>query len=533
MTVSTRVRRTRLEGSERVLHQRTSPSGRLHPSRKLEVSVHLRHRSRKPLQGLEESFFGSRPAHLTREEFRSQYGAHESDLARVEAFASEHDLDVLSVSAARRTMVLAGTARAMSRAFDVELFAHESKDGRHHAHEGPVSLPSGLESVVHGVFGLDTRPMTRPHLGHPTKAAGRGRPQRFTPPEVAALYDFPPGLDGRGQTVALLQLGGGFRRKDLDAYFHRLKLRPSSISVVCVGRARNRPTGRPKSADAEVLLDIEVAASVAPGARLVVYFASNDDRGFIDGVKHAIHDREHRPSVVSISWGAPEAEWSKRALRVIDEAFREAGHLGITVCASSGDLGSSDGLAKGLAVEFPASSPHALACGGTRLIARNRRIRSEAVWYGVVAKKRWGSGGGVSDVFPLPKFQRGIGVPGRPGGGRGAGVPDVAANADPATGYHVRVDGKWMVLAGTSAAAPLWAGLVARLNQGLSTPLGFIHPTLYRLRNTPALRCVTRGTNGAYSARDGWCACTGLGSPSGEDLLRELRRLDRGSPQPR
>jgi kumamolisin len=445
----------------------------------------------------------------------------------VESFASDHDLDVLSVSAARRTMVLAGTARAMSRAFGVELVAYESHDGFHHAHAGPVSVPSGLESSIQGVFGLDSRPLARPHVRHFAATMGRRRPQRFNPPEVATLYDFPPHLDGRDQTVALLQLGGGFHPEDLHAYFRRLKMKPPAIEVVGVGRARNRPTGRPKSADAEVCLDIEVAASVAPGARLVVYFASNDDRGFIDGVKHAIHDTRYRPSVLSISWGAPESQWTTRAIRVLDGAFREAGHLGVTVCASSGDLGSSDGLARGLAVEFPASSPHALACGGTRLVARNGRIRNEEVWHEVVKRKRWGSGGGVSDVFPLPKFQWGIGVPERPGGGRGAGVPDVAANADPATGYHVRVDGKWTVLAGTSAAAPLWAGLVARLNQGLSMPVGFLQPTLYRLRNTPALRAVTRGSNGAYSARAGWSACTGLGSPSGELLLSELRKLDR------
>ncbi|HEY7697165.1 MAG TPA: protease pro-enzyme activation domain-containing protein, partial [Vicinamibacteria bacterium] len=375
------VRRARLEGSESLSHPNASPIGPLHPAHKIEISVHLRPRSRRPLPGLEGSVFGSRAGYLSRQELAGSHGARAGDVFRVESFASDHDLDVLSVSAARRTMVLAGTARAMSRAFGVELVAYESHDGFHHAHAGPVSVPSGLESSIQGVFGLDSRPLARPHVRHFAATMGRRRPQRFNPPEVATLYDFPPHLDGRDQTVALLQLGGGFHPEDLHAYFRRLKMKPPAIEVVGVGRARNRPTGRPKSADAEVCLDIEVAASVAPGARLVVYFASNDDRGFIDGVKHAIHDTRYRPSVLSISWGAPESQWTTRAIRVLDGAFREAGHLGVTVCASSGDLGSSDGLARGLAVEFPASSPHALACGGTRLVARNGRIRNEEVWH--------------------------------------------------------------------------------------------------------------------------------------------------------
>ena len=178
----------------------------------------MRNRSRKPLPVLEESFFGARPSPLKREEFQSRYGAHVGDLARVEAFAWEHDLEVLSVSAARRTMVLAGAARAMGRAFDVELVAYETPDGRHHGHQGPLSLPSNLEPVIQGVFGLDTRPLARPHVRHAKNSGVRERPQRFTPPEVAALYDFPPNLDGRCQTEALLQLDGGFRRKgDLRA----------------------------------------------------------------------------------------------------------------------------------------------------------------------------------------------------------------------------------------------------------------------------------------------------------------------------
>jgi kumamolisin len=519
-------KRVVIEGSEPAEHDRAAKLGDLHPARSIRVTLHLRHRSRKKLPSLVELSRDSRSRRWRREEFASEFGAHPSDVARVKRFASDHDLDFVELDRARRTVVLSGTARAMSLAFDVELDAYESGEGRHHAQRGPIFLDSALAPLVHGVFGLDTRPQTRSHLRYLTKRAkgsGRAAP-RYTPPEVASLYDFPDFLDGRHQTVALLQLGGGFRRRDVVEYFRRLKIPQPRISVVRVGKARNRPTGRPESADAEVLMDLQIAASVAPGARFVVYFTSNDDRGFIDGVKHIIHDRVHRPDVLSISWGASESEWSKQALRVVHQAFHDAGHLGLTICASSGDLGASDGLTDGLAVEFPASSPHALACGGTRLESRGGAVESEAVWNGWFDEKRWASGGGVSDVFPLPKFQRAAGVPRRKGGNRGAGVPDVAANADPETGYLVRVDGRWMHLGGTSAAAPLWAGLVARLNQGLKMPAGFLQPTLYRLRRDGALSSVTRGTNGFYSARPGWDPCTGLGSPSGMRLLEALRR---------
>jgi kumamolisin len=271
------------------------------------------------------------------------------------------------------------------------------------------------------------------------------------------------------------------------------------------------------------MLDIEVAAAVAPKAHIVVYFAPNTDQGFLDAITTAIHDKTNKPSVISISWGAPEANWTSQAMQQFNQAFQAAAALGVTICCASGDNGSGDGLTDGHAhVDFPASSPYALGCGGTKLIAAGSSISSEVVWN---ENPSSATGGGVSDVFPLPAWQRTAHVPPstNPGAHVGRGVPDVAGDADPATGYKVRVDGQDFVIGGTSAVAPLWAGLIALLNQQLANPVGYLNPLLYgSLHGTGVMRDISSGSNGAYHARSGWDPCTGWGVPDGAKLLHAL-----------
>ena len=189
------------------------------------------------------------------------------------------------------------------------------------------------------------------------------------------------------------------------------------------------------------MLDIDVAGAVAPGARIVVYFAPNTDQGFVDAIAHAIHDTTYKPSVISISWGSAEVNWTAQAMAALDAACQSAAALGITITAASGDNGSSDAVTDGKNhVDFPASSPHVLACGGTNLQGSGSTITAETVWN---AQPQGGAtGGGVSNIFPLPTWQASSKVPKPtdPAGGRG--VPDVAGDADPASGYVVRVDGK-------------------------------------------------------------------------------------------
>ena len=279
----------------------------------------------------------------------------------------------------------------------------------------------------------------------------------------------------------------------------------------------NDPTN-PNSADGEVLLDIEVAGSVAPGAHIVVYFTSNTDQGFQDAISTAIHDATNSPSVISISWGGPESTWSQTAINSMESTCQSAAALGITMTVASGDSGSSDGE-KGNNVDFPASSPSVLGCGGTMLTANDGKRVSEVVWNDQ-ASAGGASGGGVSAIFPLPGWQKGAGVP--PSGGPGGrGVPDVAGDASPETGYQILVDGEQQVIGGTSAVAPLWAALIAILNQRLGAPVGYLNPQLYPLGRAPFFD-ITSGSNGAFSAGAGWDPCTVLGSPNGALLLAAL-----------
>ena len=251
------------------------------------------------------------------------------------------------------------------------------------------------------MFGLDDRPQARArfrrHLeGIGPRAAGD---TSYTPDAVAQLYAFPGGK-GSGQTVAIIELGGGFRAADLNTYFSRLDIDPApSVTAVSVDGALNQPVGDPNSADGEVLLDIDVVGAIAPGAQIAVYFAPNTDQGFLDAITTAVHDNTRKPSVVSISWGAAESSWTAQSLTAYDQAFQDAGLLGVTVCCASGDDGSTDNVSDGAAhVDFPASSPNVLACGGTRLESSGGRISKEVVW-------NQGSGNGASrgrSERPLP-----------------------------------------------------------------------------------------------------------------------------------
>jgi kumamolisin len=215
----------------------------------------------------------------------------------------------------------------------------------------------------------------------------------------------------------------------------------------------------------------------------------------------------------------------------MDAAIADAAALGITVCVASGDNGSGDAVNDGqVHVDFPASSPHALACGGTTLLADPSTgvISSEVVW-NETASKEGASGGGVSDQFALPAWQANAGVPPLVGGSSGAGgrgVPDVAGNADPTTGYQIFSGGQWQVVGGTSAVAPLWAALISRLADATGQQFGLIQSALYAGvtpgADVAGFNDITSGNNGAYAAGPGWDACTGLGSPDGTALLARL-----------
>jgi kumamolisin len=488
----------------------------------VHVTVVLRRRPQIQSPSTPEEFAFSDPktvSYHTREEFAQVHGAATADIAVIEAFAHEFSLAIVERSPARRSVVLAGTAENMQKAFGATLAHYDSPAGSYRGRTGPIMIPSELQPVVAAVLGLDNRPIAKPHL-RMSKAKPK-TPGGLSPVQIASMYNFPTGVNGTGQTIGIIELGGGYKTSDLKTYFTSLNLTPPAVTAVSVDGGINNPSADP-NADGEVMLDIEVAGAVAPGARIVVYFAPNTDQGFHDAVTTAVHDTTNKPSVISISWGGPEDSWTQQARDAMLAATTDAAAVGVTVTAASGDDGATDGVSDNkLHVDLPACLPAVLACGGTRLNASGGVINTEVVW-NELAQNEGATGGGVSRIFPLPAYQNGVGVPVHPETKfAGRGVPDVAGDADPVTGYYVRVDGQNTVIGGTSAVAPLWAGLIAVLNQQLARPVGFVNPVLYKI-GTSAFRDITTGNNNGYSAGANWDACTGLGSPNGAALAKAL-----------
>jgi kumamolisin len=522
--MSTPKNRLPLDGSERAPLPGAREIGPANPQETVDVTIRLRSRAgTKPPVDPKEFMkpIGKRDL-LTRGEFEQRHGADPEAVARIESFARGYKLKVVEKSLARRTVILSGTVAAMNQAFGVDLKEYEHPGGNYRGRTGPVHIPADLQDVIEGVFGLDNRAQAKPHFRRRHGRAGARAAVvnlSYTPTQVASLYDYPRGVDGSGECIALIELGGGYNPTDLSNYWKQVKLtKTPTVSAVSVGNGSNHPTGDPNGPDGEVMLDIEVAGAIAPGAKIVAYFAENTDAGFLNAITTAVHDSTNNPSIVSISWGGPESSWTQQAMTSMDEAFQSAAAMGITVCVAAGDDGSTDGVTDGLNhVDFPASSPNVLACGGTQLVASGNTITSQIVW-NELANNEGATGGGVSDVFPLPSYQSGAGVPpsANPGGHVGRGVPDVAGDADPSTGYVTLVDGNPDVIGGTSAVAPLWAGLIALVNQSLGKSAGFINPLLYQNPGAAGdFSDITSGNNGAYSAGPGWDACTGLGSPVG------------------
>jgi kumamolisin len=515
-----------LPGSGREPMSGATKTGSCNPNEQVQVTVVLRRRpSSEKLPSPAE--LAARGERLTRKEYEARYGADPKDIKRVEKFAQAHGLTASQVNAGATTVVLSGTAEAFGRAFHVELAYYQYPGGTYRGRTGPVYIPQSLQHVVRGVLGLDNRPQARPHYRiAPDPSPGQSGSVSYTPPQVAELYDFPPSANGQGETIGIIELGGGYTQSDLDSYFSGLGISPSpSVSSVSVDGAQNQPTGDPGGPDAEVMLDIEVAGAVAPGAKIVVYFAPNTDAGFLDAINQAVMDTQNNPSVISISWGGPESTWTSQDFDSYNNALQSASVVGVTVCLASGDNGSSDGVTDGLQhVDFPAASPYALACGGTHLIGSGQSITDEEVWNDLPSDGA--TGGGVSETFPLPSWQANANVPPsvNPGNFVGRGLPDVAGDADPATGYQIEVDGSNSVVGGTSAVAPLWAGLIALFNQALAKPVGYLNPILYNtIAGSPGtFHAITSGNNGAYQSGPGWTPCAGWGSQDGNVILQAL-----------
>ena len=524
-----------LAGSERAPLPGVAQAGRLDTSERAELTLVLRRRAEIPADIVEG------PTVLTGDQLAERYGADPADVDLVRRTLAGLGLEITAVHPASRRITVAGTLGQLSGVFGAELRQVSSPAPRgrgtvtHRYREGALFVPAPLDGVVLAVLGLDTRPQARPHFRAPRdgSAAAAAQSQTYPPNQVAGIYQFPAGTTGAGHMIAVIELGGGFSGSDLDTYFAGLGIDVPTVTAASVDGGSNAPGSDPNGADVEVALDVDVIGAAAPGAAQVVYFAPNSDSGFIDAISEAVQATP-APIAISISWGQSEDSWTAQGRSAMDAAMADAAALGITVCVASGDNGSGDAVDDGQPhVDFPASSPHALACGGTKLLAdaATGAISSEVVWNETAANEGAG-GGGVSDEFALPSWQADAGVPARAGSGSGAGsggrgVPDVAGNADPATGYQIYSGGKAQVVGGTSAVAPLWAALISRLAEASGQRFGLIQTLLYAGvapgTAVPGFRDITSGNNGAYTAGPGWDACSGLGSPDGTALLNRLQ----------
>jgi kumamolisin len=532
-------------------HRKPAPNARLigdvDPNEILEITIRVRSRSSEDRAALLANMQDQLPAqrqYLTREQLASRFGANQTDLDKVAAYAHENGLTVTSSSVGRRTVMVKGTVANLVKAFPTQLKQYDSDQGKYRGRIGALQIPEALSGIVEAIFGFDNRRQARAHsilrLGGKIKPFKAGMPSTvFTPPQVASLYDFPSNADGTGQCIGILEFGGGYDTTDLQTYFTGIGGNMPQITTVSVDGVANNPNSTnpdDNDADGEVMLDVEVVGSVAPKAKVVVYFAPFTEQGWVDVLTTAVQDTTNKPAVLSVSWGWPESNdlWTQQAMDAVNQSLQEAGLAGITVCCASGDDGSEDELTDGHAhVDFPAASPYILACGGTTLTASNNQtsIASEVVWNdGPRSQGGGASGGGVSELTPVPSWQANAGVPPSVNTGfNGRGVPDVAGDADPNTGYKIRVHGQDGAAGGTSAVAPLYAALSALWNQELGVSVGFLNPLLYASVAASEFHDITQGTNdptgniGGYSAGVGWDACTGLGSPDGAKIYGALQ----------
>lgn len=556
-----------IPGSNRPRRANVKVVGKCDPRKEIKLSIYARRNLHADVTGMPslsdlKTLPPRKRRYLTDEQFSAIYGADPRDLEAIATWARENGMRVLSSSVQKRQVMVEGAIGDVNKAFGTELRDYvDSANVRHRGREGALQVPVALHDVIVGVFGLDNRRVGRSRLRrsravlplHPSyppperaRKTTKGWPGTFFPTELAPLYRFPANLDGSGENIGIFAFNGapngdphgGYRLPALQTYFEQvLKGKTPSIKSVLVHGPGNDPGPDTAASDqrgdttGEVMLDLCVAGALAPGAKIVVYFTEFTSQGWVDALHEAITDNNNI-SVISISYGNPEDDpdgaWTDMGLKIVDEAFEAAIARGITICVASGDDGSGDGEPTGVHVDFPASSPNVLGVGGTKLVVKKlgtRAVPSETVW-NELRHHDGAGGGGVSVRFTRPDYQADVNMPSlvNPPHRIGRGVPDVAALADPQTGVIcIHVSGRHLdLIGGTSAATPIWAALIARLNQGLGARCGFLNALLYRSFQKGVLRDVTVGNNGAYSACKGWDACTGLGAPDGQRLLDAL-----------
>jgi kumamolisin len=526
-------------GSKRTVLAGAKLLGPANANTQIEVTLKLRRMKELP------ELTGRPATSLTREQLAA-YGSTQKDIDEVTSVLGKYGLTVKSADAATRSVRLSGTVAAMEKAFQVKLFNYAHDGGNYRGRVGELQVPSQLAPIVKGVFGLDNRRVAR----RKRRAASGENHSRalssvpsswYTGSKLATHYNYPAG-DGSAQTVGVLEFGGGYFEHDLAKF---CTLAGTAIPQVKPVSTDGTSTSAKDGAEGEVMLDVEVLASVCPKSTIVVYFSAWSEQGWISALDAVIQDKENDPGAISISWGSPEDTdiWTGQAMTQLNESLKEAAYLGITVSVAAGDDGSSDAVGDGHAhADFPSSSPYVLSVGGTTVLSQNG-AEADIVWKegdGLRADNGGSTGGGVSSVFARPTWQANISIQSvNPGAIVGRCLPDVSANADwTASPYLLVVDGQAQPNGGTSAATPLVTSLITLINEnrGAGNRIGYITPLLYQAPGAGnpsstigAAGCtdVESGNNttdaiGGYSAGTGYDAVSGWGTPNGQKLVAAL-----------
>jgi kumamolisin len=495
---------------------------------------------------------------MTRKELTERFGARKADVRKVTKCLKKFGLEVKKVLRLSRSMRIKGTAKAMEAAFkpDWEMMRSPTY-GTYRGRKGPIRIPAELKGIVKGVFGLDERRVAHRRSGGAVPIGAKTAKRPLTPEGIEKLYNFPPG-DGKGESIAIAEFGGGYFPQDLKAYCKNFQRPVPNVQVIEIGpRGRaytlnellaiKDPELRHRKLDEsfEVMMDVEIIAGLCPKASISVYFSTFDQDGWVNLLDRVIHSNP-APVVLSISWGRaedhPDKLWSDEAIRAINDRLNLARLLGITVCAASGDDGWRDEVNDKLPlayVDFPSSSPHVLGVGGT-MLKRFGAVVKEVAWAdaGTAGMPGGATGGGVSRVFSRrPAWQK-VDIVSLFESKKGRVVPDVSALAGKP--YYGLVftglpwpDGK------TSASAPVWAALIARINAKLPPKKRqrFLTPLLYqkmpngKIVGEVAFRDIITGINApsgwdtGYKARPGFDAATGWGVPDGMKLLKCLAQI--------
>jgi kumamolisin len=447
----------------------------------------------------------ARRTYASRAELLAATDADPNDLKALAAYCAKAGVDVVGTH--WRSVTLSGPIAKLVEVFGATASIYELPDKRRFRHRSQsLHAPPEIAAMLRGPFGIHQWP--RSHA----IGALHGHTLPLSAKDVAERYQFPDG-DGSGQTVAVLQLRATFREDD---FCNSMTAQGVTAKLPVVKRVDNAELEHAEETekDAESAMDTQIVAALAPGAQLVVYAAPDDERGVLDGIRAALFDDEHRPSILSISFGFPEHLWTPIALTILDELFTAAALLGVSVFCAAGDNGAELDAAGRPHVLAPASSEFVHACGATQV--DDPKAAPESAWPK--------TGGGFSEVFGVAPWQSSAASVARTYGvAPGRGVPDFAAQVMP--GYAIVFEGAALAAGGTSAIAPMWSALTARINQRLTTPAGFFAPLLYAKSSGPLFREVTNGSNDRFHSAAGWNPCTGLGVPIGtaiEAMLRDV-----------